>query len=76
MKQALCNLVRLANANELDYKLVGNIHDEIQSEVRNDHTEAFGKLAVQAVVEAGVQLNLRCPLAAEYKIGRDWSETH
>ena len=76
MKQALVNLVRMADAHKLDYKLVGNIHDEIQTEVLEAHAEQFGKLAVYAVAKAGKDLGLRCPLAAEYKIGANWSETH
>jgi hypothetical protein len=31
---------------DMDYKIVGNIHDEIQSEVRASQAEKFGRLAV------------------------------
>jgi DNA polymerase I-like protein with 3'-5' exonuclease and polymerase domains len=76
MKQALVNLDRMARAHGLDYKLVGNIHDEVQAEVAEGDAEKFGKLAVYAVAKAGQDLNLRCPLAAEYKVGDNWAETH
>lgn len=76
MKQALVFLHKKATDKGLDFKLVGNIHDEIQAEVNEKHSEAFGELIVQAIVEAGQHFNLRCPLDGEYKIGKNWSETH
>jgi DNA polymerase-1 len=76
MKQALVNLDRMARAQGLDYKFVGNIHDEIQAEVREDHAEKFGKLAAYSITKAGRDFNLRCPLAGGYDIGNNWSETH
>jgi DNA polymerase-1 len=76
MKQALVNLDRMARAQGLDFKFVGNIHDEIQSEVREDQAERFGKLAAYAVVQAGKDLKMRCPLAGDYKVGINWKETH
>ncbi len=36
----------------------------------------YGELAVKSIVKAGEYLNLRCPLDAEYKLGRNWAETH
>ena len=76
MKVALVELYRTAKEACLDFFLVGNIHDEIQAEVREDHTEAFGKLAVAAIIRAGEILGLRCALDGEYKIGDNWSQTH
>ena len=60
----------------IDYKFVANIHDEWQVEVKTEHAEQFGKLGVEALVEAGEYYKLRCPLDGEYKIGSNWSETH
>ena len=76
MKQALVLLDESAREAGIDYYFVGNIHDEIQTEVAADEAEAFGNLAVAAIVKAGEHYNLRCPLAAEFKIGDNWSETH
>lgn len=36
----------------------------------------YGELAVKSIQKAGTYLNLRCPLDAEYKLGRSWAETH
>ena len=76
MKQALVFLDRAAKAQKIDYKLVGNIHDEIQAEVRTEHAEKFGKLAAYSMARAGEHFKLRCPLEGEYKIGNNWAETH
>ena len=76
MKKALVILDRMATAQKLDYRFVGNIHDEVQAEVRTEHAERFGKLAAYAICRAGEELNLRCPLAGSYDIGITWAETH
>jgi DNA polymerase I-like protein with 3'-5' exonuclease and polymerase domains len=76
MKQALMNLHREAVAAQLDFKLVGNIHDEVQAEVAEGDAVAFGEIAKQSVIDAGEQLGLRCPLDAEYKVGDSWADTH
>lgn len=76
MKQALVNLDRMARAQKLDFMFVGNIHDEIQSEVLEDHAERFGKCASFSIAKAGRDFNLRCPLAGGYDIGNSWAETH
>ena len=59
-----------------NFNFVGNIHDEIQSEVIADKAEEFGKLAVSCIREAGNRFNLNCPLDGEYKVGDSWEQTH
>ena len=76
MKKALVLLDMNAKEEGLDYKFVANIHDEWQVEVKNEHAEDFGMLAVQSIKDAGFYFNMDCPLDGEYKIGEDWSETH
>lgn len=76
MKKALVLLEKNAKWRELKYKFVGNIHDEIQTEVFDMDSKAFGELAVLAIEEAGKAFNLNCPLDGEYKIGETWNETH
>lgn len=76
MKQALILLNEYATKENLNYKFVGNIHDEIQTEVKEEQAHRFGELAVQSIVDAGRILNIRCPLDGEYKVGNSWSTTH
>jgi len=76
MKKALCILDEYATIWNIDYKFVGNIHDEWQVEVREDQAEKFGFLAVECIKAAGIQLKLNCPLDGEYNVGNNWKETH
>ena len=76
MKQALLILDKYARLWGLDYKFVGNIHDEFQVEVREDQAHRFGSLAASCIEAAGIHFNLRCPLAGDYKVGDSWAETH
>ena len=76
MKQTLVILDDYARQWKLDYKFIGNIHDEVQSEVAADQAEKYGWLAVECLKAAGVEYNLRCPLDGEYKVGTTWAETH
>ena len=76
MKKGLTILHEYAKLWRIDYKIVGNIHDEIQSEVRASQAEKFGRLAVSCLEAAVIHFNLNCKLAGEYKIGTSWAETH
>jgi len=76
MKKALVILSEMLYNNNIDYKLVANVHDEFQIECPDYLGTAVGTLGVQAIRQAGVELGLRCPLDAEYKIGSCWSQTH
>ena len=76
MKKALVLLDDFATKNNFDYKFVGNVHDEIQSEVASEQAEKFGWLAVECIKAAGLSFELRCPLDGEYKVGETWAETH
>ena len=76
MKKALVLLDRYAILKGIDYKIIGNIHDEIQSEVHEKDAKVFGEIAVMAIKEAGEEFKLNCPLDGAYKIGGNWNETH
>jgi|TARA_R110001632_G_scaffold229657_1_gene366203 DNA polymerase I-like protein with 3'-5' exonuclease and polymerase domains len=60
----------------LDAKFVCNVHDEWQLEVAEDQADVVGKHGVDAIIEAGKVLDLKCPLDGEYNVGINWSETH
>jgi DNA polymerase I-like protein with 3'-5' exonuclease and polymerase domains len=59
-----------------DYRIVAFIHDELQIMVRKGLEETVGTTCQQVAVKVGVDLGMKCPLAAEYKTGANWAETH
>ena len=76
MKYALTLLEEYVINKQIKAFPVVNVHDEFQYEVEESRADEFGRLAVQSIIDAGKQLNVRCPLNGEYKIGNNWSETH
>jgi DNA polymerase-1 len=76
MKKALCILDDYATQWKFDYNFIGNIHDEIQTEVREKEAEVFGRLATSCIEAAGLHYKLNCPLAGDYKVGSTWADTH
>ena len=58
------------------YEFLANVHDEWQIEVDEDKAEFVGKTAQAAIRKAGDHFGFRCPLDGEFKIGRNWAETH
>ena len=76
MKKALCLLQEYAILWGLDYYFVGNIHDEVQAEVRGDQADKYGRLAVSCLEAAGIELGLNCKLTGEYQVGSSWADTH
>jgi DNA polymerase-1 len=52
------------------------VHDEVQMSVKPDQAEEIGRLVVAAATKAGVDLGFQCRVDAEFKIGRNWADTH
>jgi len=69
-----------------DFKMVNFVHDEWQTEVKNDINLAMkiAKKQADSLKIVGEELNLKCPLAGsywnddhkDYTIGKNWSITH
>lgn len=76
MKQASIILDRWVTERSLDCLKVADIHDEGQWDCAKECAEEFGKLACAAITRAGEILNLKVPLAGDYKVGIAWHETH
>ena len=81
----LCKAYLLAIRDELerqglkwgkDYYYLGWCHDEVQIAVRKGLEEAVGQTAVLVAPQVGEAFKFRCPLAAEYRQGASWAETH
>jgi DNA polymerase-1 len=60
----------------LDSLKVGDIHDEWQYDVAPNDAREHARLSVQAIRDAGEELNLNLPLDGTAKEGRTWAETH
>jgi len=80
MKRALIKLHRdltiLGWEHGKEYAFVANVHDEFQAEVLPEKADLYGKMAVESIRFAGDSLGFNCPLDGEYKVGRNWAETH
>lgn len=79
-------VMKMANIewrNELDkrgieYRQVNLVHDEFVTECRGSRSDAelIGAIQSEALRCIGERLQLRCPLAGEYKVGKNWLEVH
>ena len=76
MKKSLVILNNKLKCGIIDAKFCANVHDEWQVEVSEEDAEQVGKMAVEAIEEAGAALGLRCPVTGEYNVGNNWKETH
>jgi len=72
----LCNMNKRISRTGIDAKLVASIHDEYQFEVSNKVINKFGQLTKDAMKDTEKQLQMRCPLDNEWKVGKTWAETH
>jgi len=75
-KQWLVQMIDKIQESGVDAKLVASVHDEYQFEVANGDTEKFGEITNTAIKEVQDIYDLKCPLDSEFKIGKNWAETH
>ena len=66
----------LIHQHNLDCKQVAWVHDEIQIETRKENADELGRLAKKAIRNSEKKFNFRCKLDCEYRVGKDWSQTH
>jgi DNA polymerase I-like protein with 3'-5' exonuclease and polymerase domains len=59
-----------------DWALVAHIHDELQNEAREDIADEVGQTIRSAMRKAGEKYAMRVPIDGEFKVGRNWAETH
>lgn len=76
MKYAMVIADRLAQKHGLDADGLIRYHDEEQWECAPGDAEALGKIGVYSIQLAGKYLKLNVPLTGEYKVGKNWSDTH
>lgn len=61
---------------QIDARYALWVHDEFQIEAHPAHAHMVGKIMVDAIRQAGVELELRVKLDGEFKVGKTWAETH
>ena len=80
MKKALCilwdSLYDQGLRHRRDFGFCANSHDEWQIETKPELTDTIGQTAVNSIRQAGQFYSFNCPLDGEYKVGKNWSETH
>lgn len=77
MKKAAILSAREIQVRKLDVLKVGDIHDEWQSDVFNDHiTELTSEVYPTSFAAAGEFFNYRLPIACDSKVGKTWAQTH
>ena len=76
MKRATVIMHKKFRSGNLNVEQLMHVHDEVQFEALESEADHVGRLAVQAMREAGECYEFRCPLDGEYRIGKNWAETH
>jgi hypothetical protein len=61
---------------EQDFAMMAFVHDEIQVAVREEIAQIAGETSVEAAAASGDFFKFQLPVAAEFKIGLTWSDTH
>lgn len=76
MKYYLVELNKRLTERNLDFAFVGNIHDEVQIQVKEEHADEVASIAEACFPIVEMQLGWRCRLDGEAKIGNNWADTH
>lgn len=74
MKRAM--VLAAPRLRAMNAEMVLWVHDEFQVECSEDVAEDVGKALVLSMNEAGESFDLRVRIDGEYKIGKNWGETH
>jgi len=67
---------RLDKMFKNQWRWVANVHDEIQIECSPDIAHDLGREVKDCATKAGEYLECRIRIDAEYRVGKNWSETH
>jgi DNA polymerase I-like protein with 3'-5' exonuclease and polymerase domains len=61
---------------ELGAEFVLWVHDEFQVECAPEYEDNVGAILVSSMRRAGEEFGLRVKIDGEYKVGKNWGETH
>lgn len=67
---------RMLEFNNINFKQVVHVHDELQFEVLEADSPKIAEMAKVCIKKTTEILNFRCPLAVDTKVGNNWWETH
>lgn len=76
MKKACILAHEEYEAKNIPVAQVAAVHDEYQLMCFPNHADEVGKIMVKAIKDAGAAFGFRCPLDGEYRVGKNWAETH
>ena len=78
MKHTLLRWTTQARKVGINFKLVGFIHDEYQTEVigTREEAEELGKIQADCMLEVGEDLGFKIPTPGSYDVGNNWLDTH
>lgn len=76
MKLAMIYIDAAVKKEGLDALKVGDIHDEHQYDVANNHVDQFIVLCGSCFRRAGQFFNYKLPIECDSKVGETWAETH
>ena len=62
----------------VEFRQVNFVHDEWQTEVKGGRelAEYVGQVQAKSIQRVGDYFGLKCPMAGNYTIGKNWLETH
>lgn len=76
MKYAMVLAHRMAQKEGIAGWGVIRYHDEEQWVTTEEDAERMGQIGVKSIELAGKYLGLKVPLTGEYKVGKNWAQTH
>ena len=80
MKKATCilheDLENYGLKHSQDWGFCVFCHDEWQILTKPFHVELVSNTSVKAIEKAGKYFNLKCDFTGEYRVGKNWQETH
>jgi len=60
----------------LDAKIIAWVHDEVQIKCKKGIVDDVGDITRRMAKEVGDYFKFKIPIASEYTVGNNWSETH
>lgn len=76
MKTATVIAYRELKHKGLQFKKIGDIHDEWQYETTVGQESTLGEVLVQSIRDAGEELGFKVPHDGDWKQGKSWAATH